>query len=197
MQQRSHFSRVALEPNALPEGLAPDQLNWVKEQLALFIASWKAHGASLEAGFEIIENRFIILYVNESGQIATGCSIDESIAFIKGLSSVLKVNMMDRSRLFFRKKGSNEIVEMNFFEAQKADLKQVLPYGRIQDESSVNVRGGAFNNGGICGLQKENRGVGNGLAVRVNDQSGYSGSWSALGPQSQSEDRKGQGEWKS
>lgn len=122
---------------ALPEGLAPDQLNWVKEQLALFIASWKAHGASLEAGFEIIENRFIILYVNESGQIATGCSIDESISFIKGLSSALKVDMMDRSRLFFRKKGSNEIVEMNFFEAQKAGKNgQLSDYSTAFDFSS-------------------------------------------------------------
>ena len=57
----------------------------IKSDLKLFIESWEAHGNNLESSFELKYNRFIILAVNQEVQIATGCAIDRSVAFIQDL----------------------------------------------------------------------------------------------------------------
>ena len=41
-----------------------------------FVASWKVHGTPLQAGFELLYRRFLVVAVNETVAGASGCSID-------------------------------------------------------------------------------------------------------------------------
>jgi hypothetical protein len=57
---------------------------------------WAAHGAPLNASFEIRFNQVIIVAVNEHVNEASGCSIDASTRWFKSLGELLQVDFFDR-----------------------------------------------------------------------------------------------------
>ena len=73
------------------ENMPPDARVWVyqnnkvfsdAELIAIklegekFISDWSAHGAALNASFDVLHNRFIVIGVDEKQATASGCSID-------------------------------------------------------------------------------------------------------------------------
>ncbi len=74
----------------------------IKSDLKLFIESWEAHGNNLESSFELKYNRFIILAVNQEVQMATGCAIDRSVAFIQDLEKKYNVDLLDKMNVTFK-----------------------------------------------------------------------------------------------
>ncbi|WP_136668084.1 ABC transporter ATPase [Flavobacterium sp. H122] len=67
-----------------------------------FVEEWSAHGASLEASFDIRYSRFIILAVNPDVQAASGCSIDSSVQFIQQLEKKYDVDLLDKMNVTFK-----------------------------------------------------------------------------------------------
>jgi hypothetical protein len=61
-----------------------------------FTSQWAAHGHKLMADFRIILNRFIVLAVDEQIAHASGCSIDKSVHFFKGIENQFNVQLMNR-----------------------------------------------------------------------------------------------------
>ena len=82
-----------------------------------FISDWAAHGASLKASFEIMYNRFIVLAVDEQQALASGCSIDKSVKFIKDIEQQFNLILFDRMQVAYRKE--NEIVVCKLSEFEK------------------------------------------------------------------------------
>ena len=68
---------------------------------AAFIAEWAAHGASLKASFDVLDNLFVVIGVDEQQALASGCSIDKSVRFIKELEQQLNLNFFDRLRIAY------------------------------------------------------------------------------------------------
>ncbi|MGI9526236.1 MAG: ABC transporter ATPase [Weeksellaceae bacterium] len=68
----------------------------VKTYLNQFIPQWKAHGDALKAGYELIDNQFIVISVDETPAAASGCSIDSMTRFIKEIENKLKLSFTDR-----------------------------------------------------------------------------------------------------
>lgn len=66
-----------------------------------FLKGWTAHGANLEAGFEIKYNRFIILGLNQANASASGCSIDASVHFIQSLEKEFGIELLDKMNVTF------------------------------------------------------------------------------------------------
>ena len=58
--------------------------------------NWEAHGAPLQASFEIRYNQVIIIAVNEAMNEASGCSIDASTRWFKSLGESLQVDFFSR-----------------------------------------------------------------------------------------------------
>jgi hypothetical protein len=71
--------------------------SFTRDSLNQFISSWAAHGKGLLGKADVIEQRFIIIAVDESNTIASGCSIDEQVRFLKLLSSELEVDFFNRT----------------------------------------------------------------------------------------------------
>jgi hypothetical protein len=67
-----------------------------------FLADWAAHGTSLESSYQLKYNRFIIIAVNQDVQMATGCSIDSSVAFIQSLEQKYSVDLLDKMNVTFK-----------------------------------------------------------------------------------------------
>ncbi len=105
----------------------------IQEMGERFVADWSAHGSSLKARFKIFYDRFLVFFIDESQQEATGCSIDRSVHFIKGLESSFDMDLMDRKQIAYRH--SNGISTLPFDQ-----LDEALNNGVIDRDTTV------FNN---------------------------------------------------
>ena len=98
-----------------------------------FIADWTAHGASLKASFDVLYNRFFVIAVDEKQAVASGCSIDKSVHFVKDLEKQYHLNLFDRLQVAYRK--GNEITSCS-----------LLEFGKLASQNSVNESTTVFNN---------------------------------------------------
>ena len=79
-----------------------EELTEITQKLDTFITNWTAHGADLNAGYDIRYKRFIILAVDQTSQSATGCSIDASVRFIQQLEQDYNVDLMDKMNVSYK-----------------------------------------------------------------------------------------------
>ena len=94
--------------------LSNNEVALVKQACEKFIPAWKAHGTNLQADYRILFDRFVCLFVDESGQDATGCSIDSSVHFIQQLEKALGKSLMQRTQvIYLNEDGVIQEKEMN------------------------------------------------------------------------------------
>jgi hypothetical protein len=74
----------------------------IKQKLESFIEQWTAHGANLQASYELRYKRFIILALDQKMNAATGCSIDESVRFIQQLEKDYNVDLLDKMNVSYK-----------------------------------------------------------------------------------------------
>ena len=79
-----------------------EELSEISEKLDVFIENWTAHGGDLEAGYNIVYKRFIVIGLNQNSNKATGCSIDSSVHFIQQLEQEYKVDLMDKMNVSYK-----------------------------------------------------------------------------------------------
>lgn len=96
--------------------LTETQTNSIIQKGKAFVEGWAAHGAPLNASFDILYNRFLIIAVDEKQAMASGCSIDKSLAFIKALEQEFGLNLLDRMQVAYRKGDVIEVCSLNEFE---------------------------------------------------------------------------------
>ncbi|MEX2350071.1 MAG: ABC transporter ATPase [Flavobacteriaceae bacterium] len=78
-----------------------EEVKTIEKRLSEFLTEWTAHGASLEAGFEIRHQRFIVIGLNQANASASGCSIDASVHFIQQLEKELEVDLLDKMNVTY------------------------------------------------------------------------------------------------
>ncbi len=76
---------------------------------------WEAHGAPLQASFEIRFNQVVVVAVNESVNQASGCSIDASTRWFKELAAELHIDFFNRDLAVLR-----------------GDALELIPLGQIK-----------------------------------------------------------------
>lgn len=81
--------------------LSDEEVIVISEKTTEFLTQWTAHGANLEAGFEIKYNRFIVIGLNQENASASGCSIDASVHFIQQLQQEFDVDLLDKMNVTF------------------------------------------------------------------------------------------------
>lgn len=82
--------------------LIPVEQEKVINELQNFLENWTAHQQTLKASAKIEYNRFIIIGVDESVNLASGCSIDKQVHVIQNLENQLQVQLLDRSLIAFK-----------------------------------------------------------------------------------------------
>ena len=78
-----------------------EEIAVMEQKIKTFLTQWTAHGANLEAGFEIKYNRFIVFGLNQANASASGCSIDASVHFIQELEKEFDLDLMDKMNVTF------------------------------------------------------------------------------------------------
>lgn len=110
-----------------------EEIAAIEKDLVEFLTNWSAHGASLEASFQIKYSRFIIIAVNQEVQAATGCSIDSSVAFIQNLEQKYEVDLLDKMNVAFK-------------QGEFITYKTLLDFKKLAKEKSVSANTIVFNN---------------------------------------------------
>ena len=79
-----------------------EELQDIEQNVSNFLKEWTAHGAELQAGFEIKYKRFIIIGLDQTNASASGCSIDAAVHFIQNLEQKYDVELLDRMNVSYK-----------------------------------------------------------------------------------------------
>ncbi|MBL7955100.1 MAG: hypothetical protein JNJ91_08670 [Flavobacteriales bacterium] len=110
--------------------LSHAEQNLVRDRGAAFTGSWAAHGAPLDATVDVLHDRFVVVAVDEEQAMASGCSIDKSVGFIKNLEHDLNLMLTDRMIVVYE--GADGITSCRL-----QDLPTLLQEGVIKADTLV------------------------------------------------------------
>lgn len=85
--------------------LSEEEIELVQRASSAFMAQWSSHGAQLDATFELIHSRILVIAADEQQAQASGCGIDKSVHFVKELGSKLRVDFFNRTIVLYLKDG--------------------------------------------------------------------------------------------
>ena len=71
----------------------------ILQQIGQFVIDWNSHGKEVKSDGTVLHNRFIVLVVDESALMVSGCSIDTSVSLIKAIEKNYSTNMFDRMQV--------------------------------------------------------------------------------------------------
>ncbi|GAB4002069.1 hypothetical protein GCM10028807_59870 [Spirosoma daeguense] len=110
--------------------LTDDDIKMIDGLLKPALNQWAAHGQPLLASAEISENRFIVIGVDESYSLPSGCSIDDSARTIRSIGSQIGVDFFDRSAIVELADGLVKAIALS-------DLKNAVESGVLTPDTSV------------------------------------------------------------
>ena len=113
--------------------LSPAAQKSMLEKAMHFVNNWSTHGTSLKAGAELLYDTFLVLSIDESDVIASGCSIDKSLHFIQQLEEEFDVNFLDRTTVAIWDNHEASVMDLDAFRRQ-------INEGKIHKDSLI------FNN---------------------------------------------------
>lgn len=73
------------------------EIQSIQDYLVPSLTQWAAHGAGLNASFEIRFQQVIVIAVDETVNAASGCSIDASTRWFKEMGASLGIDFFDRN----------------------------------------------------------------------------------------------------
>lgn len=95
----------------LSKELSNEQLVDFKNRCQNFVSSWTAHDVSLDASFELYQNRLLIFKVNEDKYNASGCSIDKQVRFVKELEQAFSLELLNRLLVAYENNHQVEVMK--------------------------------------------------------------------------------------
>ncbi|MEM6397044.1 MAG: hypothetical protein AAF741_11915 [Bacteroidota bacterium] len=82
--------------------LLPAEVQIAQQTAQAFVQQWGSHGQPLNAGAQVLHDRFLVLGVDQSSAGASGCSIDSSVHFVQRLGAELGVDFFNRMVFHYR-----------------------------------------------------------------------------------------------
>ncbi|MBA4240963.1 MAG: hypothetical protein C0448_09555 [Sphingobacteriaceae bacterium] len=95
----------------LSHELTSEQLDDFKNRCQSFVNGWTAHDVSLDASFDLYQNRLLIFKVNEDKYNASGCSIDKQLRFVKELEQAFSLELLNRLLVAYENNNQVEVVK--------------------------------------------------------------------------------------
>ena len=101
------------------------EAHFLNEKLKPFLDTWAAHNKKLQCDGTLLFSQYLILAVNEDIENASGCSIDSSVRFVKGLGQELNIDFFNRLNVLVIE--NQEPVIRSYFEAVENKLNFINP----------------------------------------------------------------------
>ncbi|RXG15906.1 hypothetical protein DSM03_10391 [Leeuwenhoekiella aestuarii] len=110
-----------------------EELPKLQQYLTAFLQQWTAHGASLNAGFEIKYDRFIAIALDQSASSASGCSIDAQVHFIQQLEKEFDISLLDK-------------MNVTYIQNDRLHFKPLADFKKMAKDGAVGKNTTVFNN---------------------------------------------------
>ena len=107
--------------------LGADERRTLLAEVDDFLEGWRAHGAPLRAGRELVEERFLLVGVDVDAESPSGCSIDALVNRLRALGSDLGVTLIDHASVWYRTRGDAGEVHA----ASRADFRALAAAGAV------------------------------------------------------------------
>lgn len=85
-----------------------------------FVKGWTAHDNPLNGTFEILNDRFIVVTVDETSYNASGCSIDKLLRLIKQLEADHQLKLLDRLLVGYKTTNGVEVIHSSMVKEKLA-----------------------------------------------------------------------------
>lgn len=93
--------------------LTEQDKRFIQSNLNNFLSQWKTHGTELYADAAILHDSFVVITVNESKVPSSGCSVDSSVRFMKGLGKELNIDFFNRLSVIIKKNDELKRIHYN------------------------------------------------------------------------------------
>ncbi len=113
--------------------LDEDDINFLKVRIDDFVSNWESHGSLLKADFDVLNNLFVVFFVDEQSDRMCGSAQDRMVRLMKDLEQELEVEFLNRMNLAYMKNNVATVFKMN-------DLGALYEKGELTDNTIV------FNN---------------------------------------------------
>jgi len=110
--------------------LSDAEVSSLEEKAEQFLTSWSAHGSQLKSTAKILRNLFLVIMVDEQAAMASGCSIDASVNFVKTMGAHSQVDFFNRTQIAFLE---NEKIRVEAL----VDIKNLVSSGVLTPETKV------------------------------------------------------------
>lgn len=104
---------------------------FIRQKMDQFIPGWAAHGSNLFGGYDLLEAHFLVVAVDESNAMASGCSVDKLMHMVQEIGK--EIDFMNRLMIAYEVENTIRFVPMDEFKA-------LIRTGEITEETVV------FNN---------------------------------------------------
>lgn len=94
--------------------LSSEKSALVESTLQTFCANWTSHGASMKSTFWIEFDRFVLVALDESAAVVSGCGQDKLIHVFQDLGKTLGIDFFDRLQTIYME--ANELKEARLHE---------------------------------------------------------------------------------
>ena len=79
-----------------------NEIDEIQEKITTFLNNWKSESDAFQSSYQLLYNRFIILFADDSESKLTLKDIDDSVAFILQLQQEYKVELLDKMNVCFK-----------------------------------------------------------------------------------------------
>lgn len=115
--------------------LSSADVSIIEQSLQPALNGWAAHGQPLLASARLVEDRFVVVAVDEDQALPSGCSIDASVRFVQQIGQQLgqagtQVDFMDRSAAYRAADGSVQTLAL-------PEIKTAVTDGRLTPDTLV------------------------------------------------------------
>ena len=101
--------------------LTDGDVSTIEQTLQPALEQWAAHGQPLLASARVIENRFVVVGVDEGYNLPSGCSIDASVRTLQTIGQQIGSDFFDRSAAVQGADGSVVVYPLPTIKAAVAD----------------------------------------------------------------------------
>ncbi len=121
-------ARVWVFTTAAP--LAAEQSAAAGRVLGAFVGDWRSHGAPVTGGYDLIENRFVVIAADETANDVSGCSIDGMFRTVAEALARAGVPLADTADIAFRDDTGVRVIDRPAF-------ARLVREGIVTDETPV------------------------------------------------------------
>lgn len=110
---------------------ADSTMDKLQTELAAFLDTWTAHRADLRAGFDWLDDSFLVIAVDESAGGASGCSIDALTSEIRRLEQQAGIELLDAAPVWYREP-SGDVRRVT-----REDFRRLASEGSVTESTPV------------------------------------------------------------